>query len=133
MSILIENFWFRLHPVLERLADKVVESNAGLTYAVGRSENDTFLLRAYLSFCTHGDGDEIAITVDVKADHNLLTVISDICADDGFIVATGPSLSVACQAYQPGSSDELDAWFNEFEQFLRDTEVQILKMASDLK
>jgi hypothetical protein len=93
---------------------------------VGHYSTEAFLLRSFVSLRADNAGDELAMTVDIttqSASDTSSTVLieSDICLDDGTIVAPGPSAT-----FDASSRDfeaDLSSWSKEFDAFLNASEV----------
>ncbi len=118
MNDLAENLLHKIQPIVETFASSLRRSNPALICDFGGTSNDAFLLRVYLSLRANDDGEEIAITVDVRADDRMLTVVSDICGGDGQIIRVGPEARAAWVDGQPVPDDVLRTWLSEFDQFL---------------
>jgi hypothetical protein len=94
MMTIVETLWLRIHTVLAAFVEKLAAVEPTLIYNCGRTANDAFLFRGYSAFMRHADGDELAITVDVRSDDRQLMIESDVCTDDGRVVAVGPSAAI---------------------------------------
>lgn len=132
MNAIAESLMPRLRPILVSFADTILGANPTLTYDLGGTENDAFLLRAYLSFRMHDDGDEVAVTVDVNTDADTLNVVSDVCGDDGLVIAVGPATTEPWRQGQPIPDDALRNWLTQFERFLRSNERVVVRAAAIL-
>lgn len=132
MTTVTDVLWSRLHIALMEFADKLVIMDPTLIRSLGHTENDVFLLRGYLALRRRADGDEVAITVDVQFDGHRLTVVSDVCADDGRIIATGPSIEVPLSDIQTKAEAVLNDWLCDFQRFLRENERVVAAAASQL-
>jgi hypothetical protein len=128
-----EALWLRLRLILAALADRLAAADPTLIRDLGRTANDAFLLRGYLALKRHKDGDEVAITVDVRSDGRQLTVESDVCTDDGEVIAGGPSTSIELSETQSRIDTAVNDWLRDFEQFLQMSETAVVKAASTLK
>ncbi|WP_143605985.1 immunity protein TriTu family protein [Variovorax sp. 54] len=126
---LIEALWLRLHTTLSTLAEKIAMSDSSVIRDVGRTSNGTFLLRAYLAFRRSVDGEELAITVDIRGDDKQMAIESDICKEDGTVLMTGPPAEIL---WTEGVQPALDDWVREFEQFLSKSEAEIVAAVSRL-
>lgn len=122
VPISVEVFWLRLRAILTDFADRLAAVDPMLIRNLGHTANDAFVLRGYLAIRKHSDGNEVAITVDVRHDGQALVVESDICTDDGGIIAAGPSATFQL----PESHSDVDIvivhWLREFERFLLENE-----------
>src|SRR5258706_10139621 len=90
MMTIVEAFWLRLHAVVSLFAEKLAAVDPALVRELGRTPNDTFLLRGHLAFKIGSDGDELAFTVDIQNDGQQITITSDACTDHGRVVVAGP-------------------------------------------
>jgi hypothetical protein len=90
-------------------------------------------MTAYASFLKDRQGDGLAVTVSVRGDECVLVVESDICLDDGTILAEGPSVTLSLLK-EPGKVDGLvDQWLKSFDRFLLDKERQVVAAALNLE
>jgi hypothetical protein len=133
MTAVAEALWIRLRIIFTALADRLTTVDPTLICDLGRTANEAFLLRGYVALKRHRDGDEIAITVDVQSDGQRLTVESDVCADNGEVIAVGPSISIELSETQSRIDDAVSDWLRDFEQFLRVNETAVVQAASTLK
>jgi len=124
--------WPQLCALLEAFASRVQMLNPTLKCTVAHSENDAFLMRGYLSFRANDDGDEVAISVDVQRREHLLVVTSDICWDDGRIIATGPNVSISACDDGENLRAVFNEWIDHFQQFLYDSEPALFEALSQL-
>ncbi len=127
-----EKLWLQIRPVLEDCSTKVMRKNPKLIRSFGNTQNETYFLRAYLAFRNHNDGDELAVTADVMAIDDKLTIATDICYGEGQILADGPSVVFAPSDLEKISGTALDNWLAEFRQFLATREDEILAITSKL-
>lgn len=132
MNSIAETISNQLHPIFVSFGKRIIATNPTLIYDIGGTGNDAFLLRAYLSFRAHGDGDEIAVTVDVKVDNNVVMIVSDICRDNGQVVAVGPTASAPWKDDQSIPDETLTAWLGRFDRFLHSAESEVVKAVSAL-
>ncbi len=86
-------------------------------WSVGSSENEEFLLRAYLSFLKDKNGDEVAITVDVRNNQVGLLVDVDICNYNNSIIASTSS-TIGIAATEKDAALVCGHWLQSFEKFL---------------
>tara|TARA_B100001964_G_C13673410_1_gene354370 strand:- start:99 stop:500 length:402 start_codon:yes stop_codon:yes gene_type:complete len=133
MNVIIENFWQRLEGILQRLPSQLLGKRVGYKFLVGRSNNDSFPLRAYLTFLKNDDGDELAITVDIKNIENGVRIESDIVAEDGLIVADGPTLEMLGDLSEPSVQANIELWFEEFQTLLQEKSHDISEAIDALK
>jgi hypothetical protein len=114
-TTVVEALWLRLHPILTKFADGRAAGDPMLIRNIGRTANDAFPLRAYLTFVRQPNSAEVTITIDVEADGQLLILESGVCTDQG---AVGPSVSVDVSESQSRIDAGISDWLREFEQFL---------------
>ena len=132
MTAFAENFSSQLRPTLLDFAGRVRAANPALACDLGSSKNDVFLLRVYLSISMRGDGEEVAVTVDLMVTADALNIVSDVCQDNGQIIAVGPSAAIPWDGNLPTQNDALTIWLREFDKFLCDSEAEVVKIASAL-
>lgn len=132
MNAFAENFPSQLQPTLLDFARRVRAANPALTCDLGSSKNDAFLLRVYLSISMSRDGEEVAVMVDLMVTADALRIVSDVCQDNGQIIAVGPSAAIPWDGNQTTQNDALTIWLCEFDKFLCDSEVEVVKIASAL-
>jgi len=125
----VESLWPRLLVVLAAFATKLVASDPALRHTLGRTANESFLLRAYLAFSKRAGGDEVAITVDIQSDGERLAVASDACTEDGRVIAEGPSAAISLSGGQMDVEAALSNWLGTFERFLLSGE-QVIGIAT---
>jgi hypothetical protein len=130
---IVENLWLRLHAALSAFSGKVAMIDPSLICDLGRTKNDAFPLRAYLAFRRSVGTEEVAITVDVQSDVKRMMIESDVCKDDGTMLAAGPSTEIQLSQDDQGIQHALDGWVREFERFLSASETEIVSAASRLK
>jgi hypothetical protein len=102
---------------------------------VGYYSNDAFFLRSYVSLRTDNEGDELAMTVDITAPsasdaNSTVSIASDVCLDDGTIAVSGPSATLG--ASTPGFEAAISSWNNEFDEFLKASEVDVLNVLQEM-
>jgi hypothetical protein len=125
-TTIVEPLWLHLHAALSAFAEKLALVDPSLIHDLGRSKNDAFLLRAYLAFRRSAGSEEVAITVDVQSDGKRTMIESDVCKDDGTVVAAGPSAEIQLSEDDLSVQHALDGWMREFEKFLSDSEPEIV-------
>jgi hypothetical protein len=132
-AILVEAIWLRLREVLSGFAGEItVVVNEALAYEVVRTANDAFLLRGYAAFRRRSGGGELAITVDVQRNDQHLSFESDVCTDDGTIVAVGPSAAIPISESQSSVEASINSWMRDFECFLSESKPAVVTAASRL-
>ncbi|RVU34865.1 hypothetical protein EOI86_18675 [Hwanghaeella grinnelliae] len=133
MDKLVSAFKAKLEPVLYSLRDQLLECHEGLTASVGFSSNSAFLLRAYVSVLKDTDGEEIAITADVRTVGDTIVIESDVVHEDGLIIADGPSTILNKDISPPKSQEKIDVWLRDFEKLFSDQATLIDSAIRDLK
>lgn len=133
ISAAAAQIWSSLRPVLEREAARITELYPDLIQDIRCTSNDAFLLRAYLAFRKSNFEDELAITIDVVADGDQVTITSDVSMDNGDTVTAGPTkvLDFAGESTVPAPIIEM--WMKEFDNFLVEQEAKILSAINELK
>lgn len=132
MMTIVEALWLRLHAMLSVFAEKLAAVDPALVRNLGRTANDAFVLRGFLAFRRSADGAEVAITVDIQNDAQLMVITSDACADDGRVVADGPSAAIRLSESERNVEIALNDWLHEFEQFLLKNESLVVAAVSHL-
>lgn len=132
MTSTVEALWLRLQTILRAFAEGLVAADPTLSLSIGCSANDAFLLRGYLALQRLSDGDEIAITVDVRRDGEQLALESDACTDAGGVIATGPSAVIPLADGQMSVEARFGDWLLEFERFLKENEQAVAVAARKL-
>jgi hypothetical protein len=102
---------------------------------VGYYSNDAFFLRSYVSLRTDNEGDELAMTVDITAPSasdpsSTISIESDVCLDDGTIVASGPSGKFGTST--TGFEAAISSWTNQFDEFLKASEVDVINVLQEM-
>lgn len=102
---------------------------------VGHYSNDSFLLRSFVSLRGDNKGDELAMTVDITTQsvsdtRTTVSIESDICLDNGTIVATGPSARLDSQS--PQFEADISSWSKEFDTFLKAAECDALNVLREM-
>ncbi len=125
---LTEFLWVRLQSLFVSLIQYVCSSKDDFIHNVGKSSNDAFPLRAYLTFMKDKNGDEIAVTVDVVNRNGNYFFEADICGEDGLILAEGPSAEM-----MEITEKELSSWLEEYESFLKSSQSLVKEKAAELE
>ena len=77
--------------------------------------NEKFLFSAHLSFMKDRvNGDELVISVGIFDNNGICEIDSDICSDNGRVLAVGPSV-------KNPSKEDLKEWGTQFECFLEES------------
>ena len=132
MNDFATSIWPRLHSLLSKFAILVNGHVPNLKHDLSCTENDHFLLRAYLSFLKSPAGDELAITIDAQVIDGKLSMSSDLCFEGGLILATGPAAKFSLAKDKAESARQVDEWLDKFETFLNDIEDRALAVAANL-
>ena len=128
-----EVLWAHIRPVLADFADRLTTVDSTVMPNIQRTANGSFPLRCYLALKRTKDGEEMAITVDVRSNKQQLIVESDVCIDNGEVIAAGPSTIIVLAEDQSLIDSAICGWTRDFEQFLRANETTIFESASSLK
>ena len=119
-----ENMWCELEKLFEPVIKEIIDWNNEIVHSLGKSQNEAFALRVFLTFMKSSQGGEIVITIDVKNNIDYLIVESDISDDEGNFIAEGPSIKGLL------TENDTTEWFDEFSQFINDNDA-LLKNAID--
>lgn len=132
MEKYIESLFDHVRQSSTDFADRMAAVLPSIKPKVGSYSNAAFLLRAYVSFV--GDADEeLAVSIDIMHHPDgTISIETDICTDDGTIVADGPSARFSAANLNSASSDAVNAWQKKFELFLRASEPLVLAEVSKL-
>ncbi|MDX5405750.1 MAG: hypothetical protein LPK11_01745 [Chromatiaceae bacterium] len=120
--------WVRLQSLFVSLIQYVCSSKDDFIHNVGKSSNDAFPLRAYLTIMKDKNGNEISVTVDVVNRNGSYFIEADICGEDGLILAEGPSAEMI-----ELSEKELSSWLEEYESFLKYSQSLVKEKAAELE
>lgn len=120
-----EVLWPRLQLMLVAFAEKLCTVDPTLIRNVGHTTNDVFLLRGYLTFSRHAQGDEVAITVDIRGGGQQMMIESDACTGDGRVIAAGPTAEVFLMESRSNVEKVIGDWLHEFERFLGENEQAV--------
>jgi hypothetical protein len=96
---------------------------------VGHYSNDAFLLRSFVSLRGDNQGAELAMTVNITRPPSnqakqIISIESDLCLDDGTIVAAGPGATL--DPSNSGFEQDLSVWTAEFAVFLDASEADAI-------
>jgi hypothetical protein len=133
IATIVESLWLRVHASLTAFADRLTTADPSLIRDLRRTKNDTFPLRGYLAFKRQTDGDEVAITIDVRCEAQQLTIEADVCSDEGQIIAGGPAATVSLSESSTTVDAAIDGWLQEFEQFLIKQEPMVRQTVAHLR
>jgi hypothetical protein len=132
LTSVTDKLWVRIGPALDTLAKKVAEACPGLTRQLNQHRNDSFPLWGYLAFMKNRDGPEIAVMVDVQNHGERVLIASDICWDDGRIVATGPSASFLTSSDEATVHITVEDWVHKFERWTVQSESALIQECKTL-
>jgi hypothetical protein len=69
-------------------------------------------------------------TPPANATRSMIAIESDLCLDNGTIVATGPCAKL--DRSTPGGEREISGWTNEFAEFLHNAEIEARSVLREL-
>jgi hypothetical protein len=103
---------------------------------VGHFSNEAFLLRSFVSLRSDDQSDELAMSVDItthpKGDRSTtIRIDSDLCLDDGTILATGPSGEF--DAASPELETQTALWSEAFDVFLNESEDEAIEILRKMR
>jgi hypothetical protein len=125
-----EFLWKSIFPLLQRFAEQISAKEPAIKSTIGKSSNDTFLLRCYVGFGKLDSDEEISITVDASLDKGMLMLTSDLCSDNGEVIADGPNSNLI-PLVDKLSTESIAAWLQNFDAFLdRTRNVALLHLRS---
>lgn len=133
IDTLVEEFWKKLEKILHLLAVQLLYNYTDFKYHVGKSSNNAFLLRVYLSILKSNEGDELSISIDVKKSKDGLLIESDVVGEEGVIIADGPSLELYGDLSSPSVIIKIEEWFELFERMLADKSKDIDEAIKNLR
>lgn len=95
---------------------------------VGHYSNEAFLLRSFVGLRADNQGDELALTIDVAirppSVYGIdLTIESDLCLEDGTIVATGPAAKF--DSASPTFVLDVLGWGEAFDVFVAESQKKL--------
>jgi hypothetical protein len=129
----LEELWLQISATMAQFGGKFTATDPQLIVEIFRSENSTFPLRGYIAFRRSQVGEEIVISVDVRSQGGLLSISSDLCAEGGVLLASGPGKSIPESEDESGLNAGVENWLSDFELFLLENESQVLRATADLK
>jgi hypothetical protein len=122
MTNIAEALWPRICGLLTLFWEKLAAGDPSLVCNIGRTSNDAFPLRAFLAICRSLDGAELSITVDVRDVGVEFRIESDVCFEDGRIIANGP---IATFQKSQEIDSALEVWLDELDEFLQETQPKV--------
>ena len=128
----MDALWLRMLPLLEAISNKVSRSQPSHLKEIGRSDNETYLMRAYLAFKKQNGGSEVAVTVDIRRQGNLFKIDADICTDEGKLVVPTQVYEVLAKEVIGNPEPWKDGWLNDFEHWLFNQEAVLISAVSEL-
>lgn len=126
-TTLISDLWVELRKSLQNLKQEVLFSDQNIISDLDKSSNESFVLRAYLTFMVDSQSDEISVSVDIKTHENRVNIESDICGEDGEILFEGPMYD---GEFTKGA---LYSWLQEYRVFLSGKSEFLIKKIAELK
>lgn len=129
ITTLVERLWYEAHPLLVASSERLTTADPNLITSIERYSNDAFLMRGYVTFCKSPYGDEIAIGIDIQSDNEQMSIVSDVCMDNGEIIAEGPTAIISTSGDELSTKRSMDEWLEKFTRFLDENEPTILKRA----
>ena len=130
-----EKLWLHIRPIIENFAIKITHAHSGLKHSIEAYANDAFFISAGVSFYMHNHGDEFALSVTAqrnKQRKHQIHITSDLCYDDGRILADGPSLTFVLADFKANTTATLDNWLTQFSEFLTAQEANVLNAVREL-
>jgi len=115
-----------LRPIYESLIDFVASSELSVSVNAGQSENDNFPYRGFLSFTKANSENELALTVSVKTIDIGEIIKSDVCLDDGRLIADGPSAMLSNSNKVEIKSSILSDWVSKYRLFVSESKEDII-------
>ena len=123
-----EFLWLNARPLLDAFAKRCAASDPMVHYRVDRHSNDASLLTGYISiFKDAVMGDELAIMFNAfSVGDNGVALSSDVCMDNGEILAVGPKVTFQLSAMSSIGECPLVTWLRRFENFLLEIEINVI-------
>ena len=115
-----------LRPIYEALIDFVASSEPLVSVNAGQSKNDNFPYRGFLSFTKASSENELALTVNVKTLDSGELIKSDVCLDDGRLIADGPSVLLSNRNKVEINSSILSDWASKYRLFVSESKEDII-------
>ncbi len=125
-----EAIWERLHPRLTAFGERARANYPSILVQVGQSHNDAFVLRAWTSLLASGEGQELALTVDVTIGRPMVTLTSELVFEDGEIVMGGPEIAIPVSDF--ARIEGLLAWLRALDDFLAAMDPVVMRRIRDL-
>lgn len=117
--------WRRVQPLLRGFAERIASSDSTVSYSVGCTSNNAFLIRGYASLRKAAADDEIAVTVDAAFEDGQIVLSADACMDNGEVLAGGPEATMPSSAMLSSSGTPLTEWLGRFDDFLASIEAAV--------
>ncbi|MBU6437635.1 MAG: hypothetical protein KGQ77_08915 [Betaproteobacteria bacterium] len=124
--------WRCVQPLLRDFAERIAASDSAVSYSVGHTSSNAFLIRGYASLRKAAVDDEIAVTVDAVFEDGEIALSADACMDDGEVLADGPEATIPSAAMLSSSGTPLAEWLGRFEDFLASIEAEVNKRVAAL-
>ncbi|AKJ29721.1 hypothetical protein [Caldimonas brevitalea] len=132
LTVGADRLWRDLHVILAAVAAEIEKFDSTLACEVACTSNDAFPVRAYLAVRRSPTGDELAVVVDVQATGDGWSASSDICTDDGAVVAEGPGATGPAQIAESPLEHWAADWVAAVRRFLAEAEGEIRMAAARL-
>ncbi len=117
--------WHCVQPLLRDFAERIAASDSTVSYSVGCTSNDAFLIRGYVSLRKATTDEEIAVTVDAAFKDGQIVLAADACMENGEVLADGPEATMPPSAMLSSSGTPLAKWLRRFEDFLASIEAAV--------
>ena len=124
--------WRCVQPLLRDFAERIAAADSTVSYSVGRTSNDAFLIRGYASLRKAAAEDEIAVTVDAAFEGDEIVLFADVCMDDGEVLTDGPDATMPSSAMLSSSGTPLAEWLGRLEDFLASIEGAVKERVAAL-
>ena len=124
--------WRCLQPLLRDFAERIAASDSTVSYSVGCTSNDAFLIRGYVSLRKAAADEEIAVAVDAAFEDGQIVLSADACMDNGEVLADGPKATMPASAMLSSSRTPLAEWLRRFEDFLASIEAAVKERVAAL-
>ena len=119
----IGDFWESLQKIFGTL-EKINSINGdSISPSIGRTANDFFLLRAFIAYAS--ENDELSISVDIQSCNDGVIITSDICLENGEIIAEGPTMNLGKLSNEKVITINLKKWESLFKKFIFDNSEKI--------
>lgn len=117
--------WRCVQPLLRDFAERIAVSDSAVSYSVGCTSNDAFMIRGYVSLRKAAAEEEIAVTLDAAFEDGQIFLSADACMDNGEVLADGPEATMPLSAMLSSSGTPFGEWLRRFEYFLVSIEATV--------